>query len=338
MQSLDQILLSQAGLAASEEVALITAVKLLTHDGKVFKIISENNSQAHLLVINVDKESGKNILENSREGQVKLLLSNQTQTGKNVISLKIPIEITTLKEILGKLFDKMQKQLSSARAQLPRKGGITSNTNQILTNTLFHLLLSVKENKEYVFVKTEGYPEILVDSKNKSIYTTATDDELTHIVKVPLNEFNIDKLKSSDINVEDRNRKIISLHDILWMSAISCSHGQLLVGHDIDQKVRLKAWPNFTRNEFRPSHLKLAAILAKRAVALSELETLTKVPYNEIVDFYNAAYSVDLIDKDISKTKNEIPERELSPKKKGLLSKIANRLGFGSQNLNIAGV
>jgi len=78
----------------------------------------------------------------------------------------------------------------------------------------------------------------------------------------------------------------------------------------------------------------LAALLAQRPVALSDLENLTQVPYAEIVNFYNAAYSVDLIEKNFNNLDTTVTERKVSAKKKSLLGKIADRLGFGLHKLN----
>ena len=111
----------------------------------------------------------------------------------------------------------------------------------------------------------------------------------------------------------------------------------MLPGHNANDPVRLKAWPNFTRNDFKPAYLKLAAVLAQRPVALSDLEKLTQVPYEDIVNFYNAAFSVDLIEKDISPTQVATQAKPVSVEKKSLFGKIADRLGFGQHKLNVAG-
>lgn len=337
MQSHHQILVSSHGLAADEKVALITVIKLLTRDGKVFKLVSDNVTQAHLLVLNIDSESGRDCFKSSRDGQVKLLITNRTQTGKNIIPVKKPVEISALKDVLGKLFEKMQKQLELTMGNIPRTGGVTNDATHNLTNTLFHLLLKTKENSEHVSIRSVDYPEVVVDGENKSVSTTASDEQLSHIINTSLTDISVSQPAKAANKKENNAAKIFSLDDILWMAAIHCSKGQLLPGHKTNELVRLKAWPNFTRNDFRPSHLKLAAVLAKSPVALDKLEQLTEVPQAEIIDFYNAAYAVDLIDKNIANTQTASPKRNITREKKGLLSKIASRLGFGQQNLNIAG-
>jgi len=334
MQFSNQILISSYGLSADEEIILMTALKLLVHNGHEFKIIADNVSKAHLLILNVENDAGREMFNQSRDGQVKLLLTSTRRVGKNIISISLPAEVPVLVDILGTLLEKMQEQMELVRAKLPRVGGITKITNDLLTNTVFHLLFSAKENKDYVRIGTDGYPDIFVDGKNLSVITTASMDDINHIIKKPLVEHEIQKSNTSMADNIDGN--ISSLHNMLWMSAIACSNGQLLPGHNVDVPVRLKAWPNFTRNDFNPAYLKLAAVLAKAPVALSELEKLTQVPYSDIVNFYNAAYSVDLIEKNVSSTEVIKSERKISNERKGLFGKIADRLGFGHQKLNVA--
>jgi len=331
MQSENPIFVSFCGVSTEDEFLLITVIKLLAHEGKIFKVI-DNHSQSHLLVIDFDAESGKRDFKRSRDGQVKLLIGDRKYSGKNLISVIKPFEITSLKEIFANLHEKMFMQLELARKKSPRVGGLSRNSTHVLTDTVFHLLLSTKENKDHVCIGSEGYPDILVDGENKSITTTASTQDLDHIIRKPLFEHNVRKLKGT--NLSNKEGKISPLYNVLWMSALSCSHGQLLPGHKSSEPVKLKAWPNFTRNGFKPEYFKLAAILAQRPVALSDLENLTQVPYAEIVNFYNAAYSVDLIEKNFDNMDAKVTERKVSAKKKSLLGKIADRLGFGLHKLN----
>ena len=90
----------------------------------------------------------------------------------------------------------------------------------------------------------------------------------------------------------------------------------------------MRAWPNFTRNDFRAQHLKLAAVLARQATRLDQLSAMTQVPLYDIANFYNAAYAVDLIDTNIHQTPQNQPQKTVTTQMKSLFNRIAQRLSF----------
>lgn len=323
------IFISAPDLDGQDQVVVKTAIKLLSHDGKSFELIDDNINNAHLLVIDADTDSGKRNLKQSRPGQVKLLLSSRPKSGKNIIAMQKPLEITLLKEILGKLFAKMQTQLSSK----PKTAHTTNTPNKagtpLLTDSLFHILLSTKENKEVIRVSSPNSAEIYVDGLNRSLATASDMNGIRSLIKTPYKQLNIKKLESSDFAVHSNQLNISSLYNTLWIAAIECSRGQILPGHSLEEPVRLRAWPNFTRNDFKPSHLKLAALLAQRATALSQLATQTNIAHREIIDFYNAAYAVDLVERNVTQTSAQVAQKKVSNSHRSLFSKIATRLGFG---------
>ena len=248
-----------------------------------------------------------------------------------------PIDITALKNVLGKVLAKMQGQLSNLAPKASQQREVHSVSSDVITNTVFHILLSAKENKKHISITSDSYPEVLVDGENNSVTTAATNIDLAKIVRMPLDRYSVKEITANVTALSKEDMVISSLHNVLWMSAISCSKGHLLPGHDVEQKVKLRAWPNFTRNDFRPAHLKLAAIMAQRPVSISELGALTGVAEEEVIAFYNAAYAVDLIEKNVASVKEDRAAKEVSKEKQSLFSRIATRLGFGEQNLTAAG-
>ncbi|HHH48777.1 MAG TPA: hypothetical protein ENK51_07820 [Gammaproteobacteria bacterium] len=121
---------------------------------------------------------------------------------------------------------------------------------------------------------------------------------------------------------------ISTLDSLLWQAGVEHSGGHLLDGHDMAQPVRLKAWPNFTRNGFRQSHFKLAAIMARQPISLKELRKEAGVARDEVVSFYNAAYAVGLIDRSVGAADAGQLNSKPRTRRKGLLGMLARKLGF----------
>ena len=95
--------------------------------------------------------------------------------------------------------------------------------------------------------------------------------------------------------------------------------------------MKLKAWPNFTRQGFKPEHFKIAAIMARQSTSLESLcETLNLAEEN-VIGFINGCYVVDLLEigkaSDLTETPASI-ERKSMHTYSGLFKRIAARLGF----------
>ena len=328
MSTNNAILISPCSLSEQLQTELNTALKLLLSDGHLFQIKEPNNRNAHLLVIDVDNEDGRKLFHESHGGQVKLLISSTTESGKNVVGLQKPVDIEKLKNVLSKLFEKMQAQL----AKLNTSKTIEKDAADSIVDTLFHEVLMAKNNKQTLHISS-GEFEVFVDGKNQSLKTQGTLDDIRQFIALPYRQIATNKIDENEFQSKTQQLQVITLHNVLWTAAITCSNGRLLPGHDETQAVKLRAWPSFTRNDFKPEHLKLAALLAQRPISLSTLREKTDIPYPEIVNFYNAAFAVDLIDKTVEQQKETTQSihSNIDKKKSNLFNKIASRLGFGQR-------
>lgn len=335
MSSNSSILISAHSLSEQLKTELTSAVNLLLLDGKLFQFNDIQNKNSHLLVIDVDNEEGRQLLNNSLAGQVKILVSSTAQSGKNVVGLKKPVDIESFKNILSKLFETMHAQLAKMNAAKNEKiistPANSSQTNSIIESVFYNLFLA-KNNKQILHIASNEL-EVYIDGNNQSLKTGGSLDDIRKLILVPFNEITIKKISDNEFQDKTKQLQIVTLHNILWTAAITCSNGQLLPGHDDQTAVKLRAWPSFTRNDFKPEHLKLAAVLAQRPISLIELSKQTNINHAEIVNFYNAAFSVDLIDKNApDKNDNVQPiKQNVNQKKNNLLNKIASRLGFGQR-------
>ena len=93
--------------------------------------------------------------------------------------------------------------------------------------------------------------------------------------------------------------------------------------------MRLKAWPNLSRLDFDPEHMKLASLMAAQVMSLKQLAERTKLPLATVIGFYNAAFMMGLVL--INPNKSSSQHAPAEPEKMGLFSKIAQRLKLATQ-------
>ena len=314
-----------AGLSEQDRLIVTTAIKLLSIDGLNYKIYDNAIATAHLLILDEESNDSKAAMRRARAGQVKLIISSKPTMAKNSIGLQRPMELGNLKGLLKNLYEKLQSQLlnQQQRKQVDKPIVITE-----LKATIFNILFETKTKKRILHLLTPGLPDIFVDGINRCLATTASEAQLDQLVRTPLDSITIDQLDPASFAVHSNDMNIQSLHNLLWLAGIKCSAGKILPGHSLDKPVKLRAWPNFTRNTFAAQHLKFAAILARQAMSLRQLAETTQLPLQEVVNFYNAAFVVDLIEfKDAAAAVQGLATRR-DPEKPGLFAKIAKRLNI----------
>jgi hypothetical protein len=327
MNSKHDLYIAAPGLPVQELKLLITALKVLYHDGMNFHMQNETSAKVHLLVLDGDTPNGQQLLQASREGQVKLLISTHPTRGKNIIGLSKPLKIHLLAGLLKKLFIKMQQQLSQ-RKRITQSSVVNEKREIGGNKTLFSLLLEVKTQKNIARISCTPYPDIFADGLNRSLVTSASHEQIKEIINRPFEEMVVDYLPGSDFAVHKSAMNVSTLHHILWISGLQNSNGKIIQDHNIDQPVKLRAWPNFTRNDFKAEHLKLAALMARHAISITELAKLSNVSLEEVINFYNAAFAVDLIDFTEQTASQPVRQSSNSHKQHSLLTKIANRLSL----------
>lgn len=324
------ILISILNLSHSILRDVSDAINMLGRDGEHFQI-NNNFTKSHLVVIDVDDETGKEKFQQTLSGQVKLLISTNLISGRNIVSIKKPVDSEVLKSILSKLYGMMSNHLNKqATASNPDKTECS-----LITDTLFYSLFEAKKNKCYLHVYNKNI-ELFVDGNNQSVKYKGSIDNVRKIVQLPFNELAVNKIDNSTFQKLSNDLNVVTLHNILWSSAIYNSNGRLLPAHDEHKAVKLRAWPSFTRNDFKPEHLKIAAILAQKTISLTELAKQSDISYFDIVNFYNAAFAVDLFDQNVTNPEYEknVSQPKINSVKSSLLNKIATRLGF---NYRISG-
>ena len=316
------------GLTEQDRLVVMTATKLLSFDQIQYQIADGQISKAHILIIDDENTAGRQALKQSRPGQIKFIITNTPEVAKNTIGLQRPIELAKIKTLLTKIYARLQQQLRHSN----RARSVTNSSQNVpvLSDSLFKLLLDTKENKQILRIASAELPDFFIDGRNHCLATTATQAEIDRLIELPLAALSLTHMNPDTFSVHGNDLGIQSLNNLLWMSGIKCSEGKLLAGHRTDTPFRLRAWPNFTRNSYIAEHLKLAAVLAKQAMNLVQLSESTHIALSDVINFYNAAYSVDLIEHNITQDVAGKLAQKPSPARHGLLSKIAKRLNLTS--------
>jgi len=304
--------------------------RLTTEDAMSCRLLAPEDRRGHLAVIDPDTAQGQTLLAGLRPGQVKLLLTGSlVQTGKNVISLQRPVQAASLYQLLRRICRQMLEQLSLRSTAPPPVSEPALEANRPATAVAapgLLPLLSRARHKQQVLQIGWDDQELFVDGSQQVYATLAPADRLQALLRAPLEKITVAKLAAGGFPAR-LNSTITALENLLWEAGLACDQ-ELPQGFAPDCRLRLKAWPNFTRNGFHPEHIKIAALLAQRAVSYEELLHQPGLTASGICSFINACHAVELI---INVATAEIPDKihqPPTPERKGILNRIAQRLGI----------
>ncbi len=349
--------ISPIALDPTNRKVLKVAVDLINDDGIASLLLPDNSPHGHLLVIDADNDIGRQVLEESRDGQVKLVLSEKRLEGKNLIWQEPPVRVTDMQELLTRICLRMKATFATQKAMdtpadnhksaavpASTESGKTESTQTTAvpsantatpediqepatpSKSLFHILLCARQQKACYQIRFDT-TWLLIGGHNGTVASKNEADAKT-IMMAPFKKLYIEQIDIVAFAKNAQEMNISTLDRLLWQAGVDFSDGRLLEGHDMAQPVRLKAWPNFTRNGFRQSHFKLAAIMARQPISLKELRKEAGVARDEVVSFYNAAYAVGLIDRTATASDPGLQNGKPRTRRKSLLGMLARKLGF----------
>lgn len=360
--------ISPIALDSTNRMVLKVAVDLINDDGIDCVLLPDNSPEGQLLVIDADNEAGRQILTESSDEQVKLVLSQQRPQGKNLIWQEPPVRVIDMKEQLALICQPMQiaaathKDSEPAPVKATPESGAKRQKNEMPTlqasavespvvkspvikkgpasgaasekkteqktpgQNLFLTLFTAKQEKTCYQITFDGQ-RLLVGGHNGTVAVKNDQDSKT-ILTIPAEQLRIQQIDAVAFAEDAQELHISALDNLLWQAGVDHSGGRLLKGHNVEQAVRLKAWPNFTRNGFRQSHFKLAAIMARQPISLTDLRKQSGVLQRDIVSFYNAAYAVGLIDRTATTPDSAAQNPRPRTRRKGLIGMLARKLGF----------
>ena len=316
--------ISTVALTTTDKSVLKVAINLLNKSEFVASLLAENDLSGQIIIVDMDTEEGKKFYQNFNvnKSQVLLLLSHDVLQEHQHAIFRKPVRVQTLRDTLDDLSQEvLAKPLNTKEIQQSSK---SSAKHVDLKDSLFFTLLQIHQNKTICQVFCHPHPALYVNAEQGIIATSASRKilrEITHNYSHPI----ISKtISNSDFEILAKGQMILPLKNILWSAALFGSHGQLLEGNSDDVPVQLNAWPNLTRLDFTPEHLKLASNMAGQVTSLKDVIVKTQLSREVVIGFYNAALVTDLIN--INPQKVLTTSKHEKTAKIGLFNKIASRL------------
>lgn len=339
------VTLCNIGLSDTEKVILRVASGILKEQRCIQAIQEDDRQTAQLALIDLDSEEGKQYYESearqNKKQQLILLCQNalNTKSPRDIVLTK-PLRVQVLVDIVEELLKTPPKKtpgLSLSGASSPPAPAATAPQEVPPSDapSLFLTLLKAQESKQAMQIFYSGRKILFINPQSgilasgsppQSIMALTREQDSIRIQSVPISQEDFELLAKGHI--------LTPLNDVLWNAAIFGSRGRLVQALRADMPVKLMAWPNLTRVDFRPEHMQLAALLGKQAQTLQQLQARTQFAEAELIAFLNAAWSIQLLD-----TRAELVAAASSPapstapqKQSGLLAKIARRLNIKSSN------
>lgn len=331
MSNRQSIYISAPGLLDTELKVLQVAVAMLDDEDVQCGLLNGMNASGEIIFIDLDTDTGQSLFPQLRESQVKVVFSSSQQvSGKNTVSLKKPVRVTTLKDILVQICRQIYEYLDKFQAGGTQDASASPNAQDMspLNENIFLTLYSAKKMGSCRKLVCPGDPDVYVNGTEKTIFVDGNTSDLGKYYSGNQGAIRVSEIQENELKSAVRNLTPHALDAELWQAGVLCSNGKLLPGQRTDMPVKLKAWPNFSRQGFKPEYFKIAAYMAKQAISIDELSKVTQVQLNIVIDFFNAAFAVDLIETVTNNIVEHSQARQLSQERKTLLSKLAQRLKF----------
>lgn len=336
--------ISFVGLEGTDFSVLKVATNLLTTRDGLQIVLHENNfSDSNILIIDIDKEAGKQAYKNFEYGKNHTLLvicENSLNDQRHYV-LRKPVRVQTLRDaifdIYNELFNKLNKNVGSnvakvATSEAPAAATLPAQTvlnNSVLkaNDILFFNLLELVQQQQCAQLFCSPFPPLFINAPKKLVATSSSREVLRKITRNQSNKLNNTKLLDSDFEVLSRGQLMLPLEHLLWSSALYGSNGILMKELTEDTMLQLKAWPNFSRLEFEPEHMKLTSLLSSMPMSVKQVHARTQLALPVIIGFFNAIHATGLtVIRQANQADKKVENKPVSSIKQGLLNKIAQRL------------
>jgi hypothetical protein len=315
---------------------LKVAVNLLIKNKTSVKLLDKGDMKGDIIAVDIDAPEGKNFysqFDYANKCTLLLVSSDMVHDQRNLV-LRKPLRVQTLKDIIFEMISDMAPKLATARTvdetlreiEEPREEPRFAPTVD-MKKTLFYSLLHARNTRQTMQIYTPPHPALYIDPMQGIIATSASREvlrKITHGRAAVVSK----ALTQADFDILARGQQIIPLSHILWAAGLYGSAGQLLEGHSLETPVQLIAWPNFSRLEFEPEHMRLTPLMTLRPTSLKDIKEKTGFSWDVIINFYNAAWATNLIS--IKPVTNKVVKAAKEPQKQSLFNKIAHRLKIAS--------
>lgn len=154
-----------------------------------------------------------------------------------------------------------------------------------------------------------------LDPLQKTLYSSYTKNiQVTDLTEVALAE-----------EVKHHHLRPYPIDTALWLAALNCSHGRLLLGQTPDVNIRLRHWPNFIMLPHDTTHVGLSAFMLKNSANLVTIAQKTHTTLESVVDFFNACKVIHLTIEEQA-VELHLLKKQIAEPKRRTLRDILNRL------------
>lgn len=201
-----------------------------------------------------------------------------------------PMKVAALAELLDALSQHLQG------LQQPRSNNLSNRAAFKPEQHLLGLMLTAEKADGPVALVHGAFPAMVVDGRAQCFYMKTLDEQhfdgcyIQQLDNVPLQDVQLKPMEPELIQrlVRAQVLKPIPLHRILWEVTLACSHGDLLAGFHLGDKLKLHAWPALDHFKHRPMHSKLAAFLYQQSADILTIANKTETSVAKVIDFVNA--------------------------------------------------
>lgn len=226
---------------------------------------------------------------------------NETRNPK-LTTLTQPLRAAEVIEALLTAEKSIKREASNESFETLSNKAIDSSAQYALELTQAIQRETVHESELDLLLSLDGKPQIRIrvtDGKFSGCNgeKLAADDGESILRALNWLKYKIDVSKKNSDESIDANpaEEWLPLDSFYWHLGVRTLSHQLLPGLDNGMRFKLKHWPDFGRNGSEPSHVKLAALMVRRALQVVELEKITRISKDAIVAFINACALCNLL-------------------------------------------
>lgn len=332
----NELKISPVGLDATGQRILQVVLTLLRdEEGIHCALLGNDDASGHLVIVDMDSPGGRAAFAGLSAGQVKLLLGGPPASGRNIVSLGKPVHVNALRDMLVRICRRMQVQLDASLHDLeaPPAAAAPDATESAHDerSDLLTLLCEARRHGTLLALAVDDEDLLLVNGATRAFAAVAGDAESRLFAAAP------DRLASRPLDEAafetlTRNRTLGALDNLLWQCAVHAEPDRLPAGIGDETPIRLKAWPNFTRQGFRNDYFRIAAALARQPASCAQLVELTGLERRSVVGFITACDAVGLLvalpPAGADPEKVTPLHNATTPERRGLLARLAQRLGL----------
>ncbi|ALG67227.1 hypothetical protein [Beggiatoa leptomitoformis] len=337
--------ISYVDLGATDQAVLKVATGLLAkHNDLHANILNKEDVSGHIVIVDVDNPDGQTFYNqfNGRSGRGMLILSNNALNEHRYPVLRKPVRVQTLRDVIFDLHNELQNSTKVPARQAPTSTAEADDADKKikpfvipppvklaeLDNNLFFVLLKAQTEKQCMQIFCPPHSPLFVDPEKGIVATSASRETLRKMTHGEAPVISSTRLSDTDVDILAKGQLIIPFASVLWSAAVYGSKGQLIATHKSDVPVRLKAWPNLSRLDFQPIHMKLTTIMTGQTLTLQEIAQRFQIEWDVVAGFYNACFATGLLLINPTKAAAVVAPKVVT-EKNSLFSKIAKRLKLG---------